>query len=78
MFRRLLLDLVYGVVVIVAAPFWMRKARGDWRERFGHPPSGGDEQRRVGNARRHLMIHAVSVGEVNTKGLTLKNLTTLG
>ncbi len=77
MLRRLLLDLVYGVVVIVAAPFWMRKARGDWRERFGHPPSGATTGPRPADGRRHLMIHAVSVGEVNTKGLTLKNLTTL-
>ncbi|MCR9218362.1 MAG: hypothetical protein NXI14_14315 [bacterium] len=75
MLRRLLLDLVYGVVVIVAAPFWMRKARGDWRERFGHPASDAPSGLRPANGRRHLMIHAVSVGEVNLTVPLVRRLT---
>ena len=29
------LDLVYVVVALVTAPWWLRKSRGGWRERFG-------------------------------------------
>ena len=78
MFRRLLLDLVYGVVVIVAAPFWMRKARGDWRERFGHPGAAAPKAPRPSDRRRHLMIHAVSVGEVNLTVPLVRRLTEEG
>jgi len=56
----LLLDIVYLVVALVTAPFWMRKARGGWAERFGRverlPPK---------NEKPRLMLHAVSVGETN-------------
>jgi 3-deoxy-D-manno-octulosonic-acid transferase len=55
-----LLDLLYGVGAVVLAPWWMRKTRGDWRARFGHAgalPKKGDKPR--------ILLHAVSVGEVN-------------
>jgi 3-deoxy-D-manno-octulosonic-acid transferase len=67
MARRVLLDLVYAVVGVVTAPFWMRKARGDWRQRFGHPEDGeASESVGIGTGGgRRLLIHAVSVGEVN-------------
>jgi 3-deoxy-D-manno-octulosonic-acid transferase len=55
-----LLDLLYGVGAVVLAPWWMRKTRGDWRARFGHvtplPAKTG---------RPRILLHAVSVGEVN-------------
>lgn len=54
-----LLDLVYIPVAAAFLPSLLRKKRGGWRERFGHgavlqPP----EKPRV-------LLHAVSVGEVN-------------
>jgi len=77
--RRLTLDLVYAIVAVVTAPFWMRKARGDWRERFGHPPAdlggtGSDPGAADNPPKPHLLIHAVSVGEVN---LTVPMIRTL-
>lgn len=58
------LDPLYGLVAILTAPVWLRKARGGWGQRFGHvrkmlkntEPTPG---------RKRLMLHAVSVGEVN-------------
>ncbi len=57
----LVLDLVYVVLGLVTAPIWARRARGGWAERFAwrvdvEPPSGD---------RPRLLLHAVSVGEVN-------------
>lgn len=53
------LDAIYAVAAAATAPWWMRKARGGWAQRFGKieplPPKH----------RPRLMIHAVSVGEVN-------------
>lgn len=57
----LLLDLVYCTVALVTAPWWMRKARGGWAERFGRTPTLPDP---APNKKR-LLVHAVSVGEVN-------------
>lgn len=65
MVRRILLDLVYALAVVFAAPLWMRKKRGGWRKRFGH---ASDYERALGQGvrgGRRLLIHAVSVGEVN-------------
>lgn len=54
-----LLDLVYLLVVVLSAPWWMRKTRGGWSERFGTiPPLPAPTKPR-------LLLHAVSVGEVN-------------
>lgn len=55
------LDLLYGFGAAVLSPVWARKSRAGWGERFGRieapasPPPG----------RRRLLLHAVSVGEVN-------------
>jgi 3-deoxy-D-manno-octulosonic-acid transferase len=56
-----LLDAGYSMAAVVAAPWWVRKARGDWPGRLGHatplpPPASG---------RPRIVLHAVSVGEVN-------------
>lgn len=53
------LDLVYGLGAALSAPWWARKARGDWGARFGRGASLGPSEG------RRLLIHAVSVGEVN-------------
>lgn len=55
-----LLDLVYVAVGGVTAPWWARKQRHGWGERFGKIVAVGN---RAGLKR--LLIHAVSVGEVN-------------
>jgi len=54
------LDLVYTVAAAGSSPWWRRKARGGWPERFGRvapgsiPPKGD---------RPRVLLHAVSVGE---------------
>lgn len=55
----LALDAVYALVAAGTAPWWMRKARGGWGERFG-----GIEALPA-KSRARLLVHAVSVGEVN-------------
>ncbi len=65
MVRRTLLNLVYTLAVVVAAPLWMRKRREGWRERFGHVADGEAGARVISGRGRRLLIHAVSVGEVN-------------
>ncbi|MBX3403950.1 MAG: hypothetical protein KF699_11120 [Phycisphaeraceae bacterium] len=57
-----LLDALYLPAAVVTAPWWARKTRGGWSERFGRigplpPQSPG---------RKRVLLHAVSVGEVNT------------
>lgn len=53
-----LLDLFYVPLVILTSPVWARKTRGDWGARFGHgEPLGAKSRPRV-------LVHAVSVGEV--------------
>jgi len=64
----LLLDLVYVVVAIVAIPFWARKGRSGWRERFGRTTPLPEK------GRSRLLIHAVSVGEVNLIRLLVERL----
>jgi len=62
----LLTDIAYCVAAIATLPFWLTrmalagKLRTDWPARFGRTPTW---PRRKG--RRRLLIHAVSVGEVN-------------
>lgn len=55
------LDLLYLPVAAIAAPIWARKSRADWPARFGRTPALPPSQ-----GRKRLLIHAVSVGEVNT------------
>ncbi len=56
------LDLFYLPAAVLSAPWWASKTRGGWRERFGHTPSLPPPL--PGSPR--LLLHAVSVGEVNT------------
>jgi len=56
------LDAIYAVVAAATAPWWMRKTRGGWPERFGKVES---LPKAPGDTRKRLLIHAVSVGEVN-------------
>jgi len=58
-----LLDPIYLLVAGVTAPWWARKARGGWSERFGKIEPVGAAER--GTKRPRIMLHAVSVGEVS-------------
>ncbi len=53
------LDLLYIPLAIVTAPFWGRKQRSGWGERMGKGAPVADR------GRRRILLHAVSVGEVN-------------
>lgn len=55
------LDLTYALGAAVLAPVWARKARGGWKERLG----GVAALPEPAVERPRLLIHAVSVGEVN-------------
>jgi len=57
-----LLDCVYGVGGVLLAPLWAKKARGGWRERFGHVPAGAVAAR---SGTPRVVVHGVSVGEIN-------------
>ena len=65
---RWLVDGVYILVVLLTMPIWLvrllrtGKIRTDWRGRFGHVARSVS---RVESNRRRVLIHAVSVGEVN-------------
>jgi 3-deoxy-D-manno-octulosonic-acid transferase len=58
------LDLLYIPLALLSAPFWMRKKRAGWAQRCGHV-----ETMLTGlaadSSRKRIMLHAVSVGEVN-------------
>ncbi|MBL9031757.1 MAG: glycosyltransferase [Phycisphaerae bacterium] len=53
------LDLVYLPLALVTAPWWGRKTRRDWPERFGNVEPV------PARARPRILLHAVSVGETN-------------
>lgn len=55
------LDLLYCLLAGLSAPFWARKSRAGWGERFGRV-----EQLAPPNGRPRILLHAVSVGEVNS------------
>lgn len=59
-----LLDLLYIPVGIATAPLWMRKRRAGWSERFGHV-SGMFDESAIEPDRPRVLLHAVSVGEIN-------------
>lgn len=59
-FVPLLLNVVYLLVALATAPWWTRKARGGWGERLGKIAPLPAK-----TTRPRLLIHAVSVGEVN-------------
>lgn len=56
---NLALDAAYLVFAAVSAPWWLRKKRGAWAERFGNAPPLPPK------TRPRVLIHAVSVGETN-------------
>jgi len=58
-----LLDCLY-IPLLVTAPIWMRKKRSGWDQRFGHVTGMFDESS-LDPARPRIMLHSVSVGEVN-------------
>lgn len=58
------LDPLYCILAVAAAPVWLRKSRGGWSQRFGRVgPMLKDPSPTPG--RKRIMLHAVSVGEVN-------------
>ncbi len=59
------LDAIYAGLAVVTVPWWARKTRGDWPQRFGKIAPVPDRPNGDGRARRRLLIHAVSVGEVS-------------
>jgi len=54
-------DAAYAAVAVVTAPWWARKERSGWPERFGE--GAVLPAKRAGRPR--ILIHAVSVGEVS-------------
>jgi 3-deoxy-D-manno-octulosonic-acid transferase len=58
------LDLFYAPLALVTAPWWARKPRAGWGERFGHSPEIADRPEGT-PPRPRLLLHAVSVGEVS-------------
>lgn len=67
------LDLLYAPLALVTAPFWARKKREGWGERFGRiaalPAKG---------AKPRLLLHAVSVGEVSALRTLVPSLAAKG
>jgi 3-deoxy-D-manno-octulosonic-acid transferase len=55
----LVLDAVYALTAAATAPWWARKTRAQWGERFGKTDPLPD------TARPRILLHAVSVGETN-------------
>lgn len=79
----ILRDLIYGFVAAVTSPVWMisllrtGKWRTDWSGRFGHVPKEKSEAvNGLGSegAKKTVMIHAVSVGEVNATRDLIKRI----
>lgn len=74
---RWLLDLAYLTIAIVTSPVWLArmistgKIRTDWPARFGRRPS---IPARAAPGQRRVLIHAVSVGEVNAVRLLVDRL----
>jgi 3-deoxy-D-manno-octulosonic-acid transferase len=62
-------DAAYAAVAVATAPWWARKHRSGWAERFGAgdalPTKAGGAMGEMGGRRPRLLIHAVSVGEVS-------------
>lgn len=70
------IDALYLVAAIASSPFWLArmirtgKIRTDWRARFGHGETLPDSDR------PRVLLHAVSVGEVNATDLLVDALLT--
>lgn len=69
-----LLDLAYGVAAVAASPVWVPSMarrgllRTDWSARFGHGEPLADKKS------PRVLLHAVSVGEVNATDLLVDEL----
>lgn len=61
------LDLLYIPLALATAPWWARKQRSGWSERFGRiaPLAPDRAAAPSGHKRPTILLHAVSVGEVN-------------
>ncbi len=60
------LDLLYMPVALLSAPLWARKKRGGWSERVGKiEPMLSERWGARSESKPVVMLHAVSVGEVN-------------
>tara|TARA_A100000171_G_C2138271_1_gene152273 strand:- start:3850 stop:5109 length:1260 start_codon:yes stop_codon:yes gene_type:complete len=59
-----LLDCLYIPLGLLTAPVWMRKRREGWEQRFGHVAEMFDDSK-IGPDRPRILLHSVSVGEVN-------------
>jgi 3-deoxy-D-manno-octulosonic-acid transferase len=68
------IDAIYILAVTLGAPFWARKPRQGWNQRMGHVgemlehspgPAGSPESSPQTPTRPRILLHAVSVGEVN-------------
>lgn len=75
---RWLVDLVYLIFAVATSPVWLPrmvktgKIRTDWRGRFG----GGDPLPPPSPERPRVLVHAVSVGEVNAIRMLVARLET--
>ncbi len=69
------LDAIYAGLAAATVPWWARKNRGDWPERFGKIPPVPDRPNGEGRRRRRLLVHAVSVGEVSALRELIPRLT---
>lgn len=69
-----LTDLLYLLVILLTAPVWLvrmirtGKIRTDWKGRFGFTPRLHEK------ASRRVLLHAVSVGEINAVRLLVERL----
>jgi 3-deoxy-D-manno-octulosonic-acid transferase len=74
-FADLLHDAAYFLAAIVTSPLWLLrmgrsgKLRTDWPARFGRVPAASGQSRRP-----RILLHAVSVGEVNAIRLLVEAL----
>jgi len=61
------IDAIYILAAGLAAPFWARKPREGWSQRMGHVAEmlDGSEASAPNPDRPRILLHAVSVGEVN-------------
>ena len=65
---RWLVDLAYVSAMLVSSPVWLTRMirrgrlRSDWRGRFGRTPASATRTQESGT---RVLLHAVSVGEVN-------------
>lgn len=73
-----MVDLVYLLAALLTSPVWLTrmirsgKIRTDWPGRFGRAPDPGSA------GRPRLLLHAVSVGEINAVRLLVEDLAARG